>query len=277
MSKCGQLLLSTLISLKHQGAAFAAHKTFQLLCTCCYPRKNYNEEHLKHFPSEWAKSLLHEIHSNSTTNDIVQKKVRDSTLRRSTGYALGFLAILRSEIFTSTSSGLPKSIFHMVMAHLIRLSLPCNSDMKVKLKKLGEDQSNLEETLVYRKYLPPSLLPNISDEQYEVRLIKLIIKHKLWLTRLHLIFKWKSRVHALNILRLAIMDAPLAKEIHTIAGDAIFSSLLGYNDFNSWAVRNSSTMVFSSVMLRVIDADKNAHTENITYSEITGSSAVVRI
>lgn len=90
-------------------------------------------------------------------------------------------------------------------------------------------------------------------------------------------FKWKSRVHALNILRLAIMDAPLAKEIHTFAGDAIFSSLLGYNDFNSWAVRNSSTMVFSSVMLRVIDADKNAHTENISYSEITGSSAVVRI
>ena len=71
------------------------------------------------------------------------------------------------------------------------------------------------------------------------------------------------------------MDAPLAKEIHTFAGDAIFSSLLGYNDFDSWAVRNSSTMVFSSVMLRVIDADKNAQIESIVaYSENTGSSAV---
>jgi len=34
------------------------------------------------------------------------------------------------------------------------------------------------------------------------------------------------------------------------------SALIGYED-ESWAVRNSATMVFAAAMLRVIDADKN--------------------
>ena len=72
-----------------------------------------------------------------------------------------------------------------------------------------------------------------------------------------LLVQWRCRVHALNILRLVILDAPLAKDMRCFVGDAIISALLGYDD-EDWAVRNSSTMVFASAMLRVVDADKNA-------------------
>lgn len=87
----------------------------------------------------------------------------------------------------------------------------------------------------------------------------------------------KTRIHALNVLRMIILDAPLAKEIYPIIGDAIgksnkqlwrrsatvpyscshsytlpiVSSVLGYTDVD-WTVRNSSTMIFAAIMLRSI-------------------------
>ena len=55
----------------------------------------------------------------------------------------------------------------------------------------------------------------------------------------------------------------MATEVKIFIGDAIISSVLGYNDL-TWAVRNSATMVFSAAMLRVIDADKNARKKDVT-------------
>jgi hypothetical protein len=73
----------------------------------------------------------------------------------------------------------------------------------------------------------------------------------------------------LNVLRLIILDAPLATEVGPIVGDAIVSALLGYND-PTWEIRNSSTMVFAAVMLRAIDADKNAsNTDRTSNNAIT--------
>jgi HEAT repeat protein len=76
----------------------------------------------------------------------------------------------------------------------------------------------------------------------------------------------KSRVHALNVLRLIILDAPLASEVAPIVGDAIISAILGYDD-TTWAVRNSATMVFAAAMLRTIDPDKNASNTDRTSSK----------
>ncbi len=61
----------------------------------------------------------------------------------------------------------------------------------------------------------------------------------------------------MNILRLIILDAPLASEMREFVGDSIISALIGYKD-SSWAIRNSATMTFAAAMLRVVDADKNA-------------------
>lgn len=64
-------------------------------------------------------------------------------------------------------------------------------------------------------------------------------------------------MHSLNILRLLILDSPMASDTKKFIGDTIIAGLLGYED-DDWTVRNSSTMVFAAAMLRVVDANKNA-------------------
>ena len=220
IASSGKLLLRTLSSLKHQGAAFAAHKSLEQICVVCM-QSNLTMS----MPLEWALYLLREISA--------KEEVRDSTLRRSTGIALGFLSVMRSE---PPSTIAPRTTCPFVLSNLIRLSLPPKSEVESKFKKVSlglADTSFVFPKILNQSHDLKSVF--VGDEEYKIR----------------------SRVHALNILRLAILDAPLASEIRKFVGDGIISALLGYND-KSWAVRNSSTMVFSAAMLRVIDADKNA-------------------
>lgn len=64
---------------------------------------------------------------------------------------------------------------------------------------------------------------------------------------------------------MLILDAPLSTFVNKIAGYCIVSAILGYSD-TTWAIRNSSTMVFAATMLKVIDADKNAYNSDKTSS-----------
>ena len=217
------MLLQTLSSLKHQGAAFAAHKALEQICDVCVRSTN-----LSALPSKWGNDLLSEIS--------MEEKVRDSTLRRSTGIALGFLSVMRSEPPASIA---PRTICPTSLSNLIRLSLPSKSILFDKFEKLGIQGP--AAVFVFPRYLNDSRNVFLNDAKYHDR----------------------TRVHALNVLRLSILDAPLASEMRKFVGDGIVSALLGYND-ESWAVRNSATMVFAAAMLRVIDADKNASSaENI--------------
>lgn len=86
-SRVGQLLLSTLTSLKHAGAAFAARDALQQITSFTFSPNAQVDIHS--LPIEWSNRLLDEIS--------LTEKVRNSTLRRSTGYALGFMAIMRAE------------------------------------------------------------------------------------------------------------------------------------------------------------------------------------
>ena len=151
LSSAGDLLIITLTSLKHQGAAFAAHKALQQTCTVCYRYTSSNE--IMQLPSMWAEKILHEISSTEI--------VRDSTLRRSTGYGLGFLSILRSEQIS------PKFLFPLVLAKLIRLALPAVTVMEKQLSVFGLSGG---EMFVFPRKISssfPALF--VSDEMYEVR------------------------------------------------------------------------------------------------------------
>jgi hypothetical protein len=75
----GMLLISTLTSLKHTGAVFAAHRAIQQIATRCLGGDG--DSTLQKLPEQWANRLLDEV----SEVDIV----RHATLRRSTGYALG--------------------------------------------------------------------------------------------------------------------------------------------------------------------------------------------
>ena len=76
ISAAGDLLISTLTTLKHQGAVFAAHKALQSFSARCFKEIEGNQ--LRLLPNAWSHRLLGEISCKEI--------VRDSTLRRSTGY-----------------------------------------------------------------------------------------------------------------------------------------------------------------------------------------------
>ncbi len=178
--------------------------------------------------------------------------VKNSTLRRSTGYALGFLSILRTE---------PKPrccINPFIIASLVRMALPPQVAIHRASSNLGISIDFAYLQVAEMKELSPF----ISESTYEVSLsfqYAWLKFHEIILILFLLLFlaQWKSRVHALNILRLLILDSPMANDTKNFIGDTIIAGLLGYED-DDWAVRNSSTMVFAAAMLRVVDANKNA-------------------
>jgi Putative death-receptor fusion protein (DUF2428) len=129
------LLISTLTSLKHAGAAFAAHSALQEIATACLSKK--------------------------LVAGAVTDKVRDSTLRRSTGYALGFLAIMRSEV---VSAG-PSKLCPRILSSILRLSLPSEGRIRSAFDKLGWDGIH---TLTHSKTKDHSTY-FVADDEYEVR------------------------------------------------------------------------------------------------------------
>jgi hypothetical protein len=69
---------------------------------------------------------------------------------------------------------------------------------------------------------------------------------------------WRTSVHALNVLRLIFIDATLGKNHHTdrYISDAIMIAISGFKSLK-WAVRNSSMMLFTALVQRTVDSDKN--------------------
>lgn len=67
---------------------------------------------------------------------------------------------------------------------------------------------------------------------------------------------WRTCVHSLNIIRLIILDSAMGPDIDSYLSEA---TIIAVNGFKSprWAVRNSSMMVFASIVQRAIDNDKN--------------------
>eukprot|EP00536_Pseudo-nitzschia_multiseries_P014348 jgi/Psemu1/246033/estExt_Genewise1.C_6880008 len=231
ISKVGQLLLSTLTTLKHAGAAFAARDALQQIATSCLKPNSPLE--ISSLPDAWSRRLIDEISLN--------EKVRNSTLRRSTGYALGFLAIMRADVGNKSDSS---AMSTPLLQKLLMLSLPSEQRVEESLAKL-KMAGNLADRNKMFVYASAQNVEHrfVLDNQYEAR----------------------CRVHALNVLRMIILDAPLASVISPFVGDAIISAILGYDD-PSWAIRNSSTMVFAAAMLRVVDSDKNASNSDKTSS-----------
>lgn len=129
--------------------------------------------------------------------------------------------------------------------------------------------------LSYPLFLSPQTIEFVGDKEYEVRIFFQKIVKSCRRYKISLMYEYpfcysqcRTRIHAQNILRLVILDAPLALEMRKFVGDSIISALIGYTD-TSWAIRNSATMTFTAAMLRVVDADKNAE------AKMKGSKNVV--
>lgn len=137
VQKFGTLLISTLTSLKHAGAAFSARDSLQEIALVCL--RSYKVEQ-QSIPEVWVNRLLNEMCS--------YEKVRDSTLRRSTGYALGFLALMRSELVARTSNSI--TCFR-VLTRLVAYSLPAENELESTLAELNlvqEGQTDVSRIFV---------------------------------------------------------------------------------------------------------------------------------
>jgi hypothetical protein len=157
VQKCGTLLISTLTSLKHTGAAFSARDSLQEIALSCLRSPKVE---LQSIPEKWLDRLLEEMCS--------YEKVRDSTLRRSTGYALGFLSLMRSEL---TMRSFNSTVCFRVLTRLVAYSLPAENQLKSilsGLNLLNEGQSDISSVLYASSNGSDDnlLLP---DSQYEVR------------------------------------------------------------------------------------------------------------
>ncbi|KAL7572577.1 hypothetical protein ACA910_000394 [Epithemia clementina (nom. ined.)] len=217
VNQAGVLLISTLTSLKHTGAAYAAHNAFQQIAQLPFQHK-----HLQHLTAAWINRLLAEItHS---------EKIRDSTLRRSTGYGLGFLSIMRSEVACCKH---PRLLCRNITQSILRLAMPPDEWLNRFLVTVYGTCVDQEIFFLFKNTTFGSTC--VQERPYIVR----------------------SRIHALNVLRMIVLDAPLSQDIRPLIGDAIAVAIVGYVD-PEWGVRNSSTMVFAACLLRIVDADKNA-------------------
>jgi hypothetical protein len=156
VSKVGQLLLSTLTTLKHAGAAFAARDALQQIAINCLNPKNPTD--IRSLPNVWSHRLIDEISLN--------EKVRNSTLRRSTGYALGFLAIMRADVSNKYASS---AISIPLLQKLLMLSLPPEQRIEESLAKLKVFGNKADKRNIF-VYASNSNLtqPYILDSQYEV-------------------------------------------------------------------------------------------------------------
>ena len=78
----------------------------------------------------------------------LNEKVRNSTLRRSTGYALGFLAMMRADIGNKTGTA---TISIPLLQKLLMLSLPPERRVEESLEKLKSfgNQDDKNKIFVY--------------------------------------------------------------------------------------------------------------------------------
>jgi hypothetical protein len=125
------LLISTITTVKHTGAVFAAHRAQQQIARLCFS-DNVNTD-VQHLTKQSVARLLGEISE--------AEKIRDSPLRRSTGHTLGFPAMMRSEVlswvaFLATMSSevsswvAHRSLCHAVLTDVLRVSLPTEESLQ---------------------------------------------------------------------------------------------------------------------------------------------------
>ncbi|RLN48577.1 hypothetical protein BBJ29_006258 [Phytophthora kernoviae] len=120
----GETLLNSLFELKHKGAVAMAYQAFEGVCRAFLGHGEQNAL-LGALPARWADGLLERL----------ERSEQHFILRRSSGFAFSFVAILRAEPRNSAAVILPK-----VMSTLLRLAGE-DTDAAEKREKYEEHHS----------------------------------------------------------------------------------------------------------------------------------------
>jgi hypothetical protein len=204
----GRLLLRSLLTLKHVGSIFACSEALQSICTKLHQTKG----DVNQFPSMWLNTLLTRLTGASAAQFI---------LRRSAGFSLAFVAILRSEPRNSAPV-------------LLRLS------MVVLLLLAGNSADDLQNDVIGIDIVTG----DASSMNTSLAASFTSIKNAAAATT-----TWRTQVHALNILRLLFRDGSLGEDVGAFVPSALRTSLRGFKS-KAWAVRNSSNMLFAAALER---------------------------
>lgn len=153
-------------------------------------------------------------------------------LRRSAGFAYSFVSLLRAEPSNYDSVLLPIAMSRLL--NTVKLGLLADSTCRCSFgKSVSSDD------------MPESECSNIHSGGDN--------------------WRWKMAVHALNVLRLIISDGSTA--VDEFISAATQYTIHGFKS-SQWAVRNSCMMVFSSIIQKSVDRDKN-NSGSITAATVT--------
>ncbi|XP_026332504.1 thyroid adenoma-associated protein homolog [Hyposmocoma kahamanoa] len=80
----------------------------------------------------------------------------------------------------------------------------------------------------------------------------------------------ETRTHAINILRALFRNSMLEESVSGYVGEGLLVALLGFEG-STWMERNSSTLLFSALMVRIFGVQRSRDTENLsTRNRMTG-------
>jgi hypothetical protein len=146
-------------------------------------------------------------------------------LRRSAGFAYSFLSILRSE----PSNANPVLLFHAMesLMTVVKNGIYFEEEENNNSNDNDKDNDEKEE----------------QEEEKEKREY------------------WKLSVHALNVIRLILLDSSFGNDLDRFIGDMMVSIIRGFQS-PIWSVRNSSMMCFSAIIQRIVSRKDKNHQNN---------------
>ncbi|XP_058805836.1 thyroid adenoma-associated protein homolog [Phymastichus coffea] len=236
----GNQLVTLLCETKHRGAFEQAHVGFSQLCSRLWHLKE-NEATLKKLPKTWLQQLLLAVVGLAPRNSKL------CATRRSAGIPFMVQALVTSEIKKKMDT--KKLIFHSVMRILLQL---VNIEDDFNLKKAEDILFNES---VFDDFEKAQSLDDLSKaENNSVKLNE----------------NTEIKTHALNILRALYRHCLLGDLVKEYIADGFIAAFKSY-DGQSWAERNSATLLFSALVTRVFGVQRTKDHVNLTlHNRMTG-------
>mgnify|MGYP003385391556 CR=1 FL=1 len=227
---CGNLLVDALSRLRHLGAILEVQVALQRICEIVLHPPAEGKQgggssaggsaNLCHLPKRWLDLLLNRL----------QNEQQVFILRRSAGFAYSFLSILRAEGPSKTTAAAVSlapdaenssrsSLLQFTMLSLLRIA---SKDVNKDQQEAGEDASAANED---------------EGEEGASR-------------------GWRRCVHAINILRLILLDGTLTAGTDAYLASSCQLAITGFRSAR-WGIRNSCMMLFTAVVQKSVDNEKN--------------------
>ena len=233
----GQHLLDTLLVLRHRGAMETTGEGFQLICESLLTTTDRILHSIVH---DWLAQLLNRI--DNTPWALL-------STRRSAGLPYAFLAVLRSETIAAERARTSRSMLPLVISHLITtasrqvwISQPALTSEGVQRMAAERDEDSVS--------LPSSSDPSHTSQDADVGKGR---------ESNHSPKEHRHQVHAFNVIRAIIRDRNVIHDISPYV-EPVLTLVLKLYASPHWAVQNSATMAFSTLLERTAGGSRLANT-----------------